>query len=163
MTFRIAASLLTLIAVGLFIACGGDDDSSDPSASASPTTTAVATPPPLADPQLPSGLREVARGDLGEIEVPVGGVYYIDPRTLAARGTIAPPCEGFVFAFSWQLNDPYPPEEESFEWQVQRDGGNASLSTDEGGQESVGCESLQAVNKGEEPLTVEVRYVIGAP
>jgi hypothetical protein len=166
MTVRLAAFLLILLSALALAACGGDDDSSgDPTGSATATASSgpSGTPPPVADPELASGLNEIGRGDLGEIEVPVGGVYYIDPATLETEGSAEPSCEGFVFAFAWQVTDPYPPEEDALEWQVQREGGNATLSEEPSGEDTSGCDPVQAVNNGEEALTLAVKYAIGVP
>lgn len=175
MKSRVIALLITAVAVTtLLSACGDDDSTATPDAATAAgtkepgDTTAtdqatgpVITAPALADPQLDEQLTEVARGDLGEVEIPVGGVYYIDPATLAAQAGDVPSCDNFQFAFAWQVADPYPPDAASLEWELQRDGGNVTLSRDPAGEQSVGCDSLQAANQGDAPITLSIKYAIG--
>lgn len=133
----------------------GDTTGADQTAG--PLVTAFALP----DPQLDEQLTEVARGDLGEVEIPVGGVYYIDPETLAAQAGDVPSCDNFQFAFVWQIVNPYPPDGALLEWELQRDGGNVTLSRDAAGEQSVGCDSLQAVNQGDVTISLAIKYAIG--
>ena len=111
-------------------------------------------------PQLDEQLTEVARGDL-DVEIAVGGVYYIDPQTLASQAGAVPACDNFQFDFTWQVTDPFPPTGVAFQWELQRSGGNVALSHDPSGEQSVGCDSIQAVNKGDVSVSLAVKYAIG--
>lgn len=170
-----AVPLLAVLAASIILAgCGGGDSRATPDAAtpagtkeltATPAATEPqadgnATAPAPADPQLDEQLTEFARSDL-QIQVPAAGTYSIDPQTLAANAGDVPSCDNFQFDFTWQVTDPYPPDGVSLEWAIQRDTGNITLSRDPSGEQSVGCDSIQAENKGSSPITVAIKYAIG--
>ncbi len=162
-------------ALALAVACGGDDDEATPTdtpGGLTPVGTKDATPTPLAsdgagppspvDPTLDEELTEITSGSLLEA-IPPGTVIQLDPLGIAvvAAGR-TPPCDNFAFDFTWQVQDPFPPDGVDLVWQFIRDGEAIEVAVGPSGEQAIGCGLLEAENRGAEPITVAIRYRIGA-
>ena len=168
-----------LVVALLAAACGGDDAGSqnaDRSATPiSPAGTKAATagpgspsgqpvaptPPP---PTLKAELDKFGEGQL-TADIAAGGAYDLDPAPLiVARGGSAPSCSNgnVSFAFTWQVSDPYPPDNVSLTWQLSRAGRSVKVAEGPFGDIIVPCGMLEAVNQGPADITVQIRYAIGA-
>jgi hypothetical protein len=167
-----AAFLLLLLA-----ACGSGDDSathspafSGPTFAANQTKAAtpteapptdVRTAPPLASPQLDSVVQKLGEGAL-DITIGPGESYGFDPLSLPVdSGKQPPPCAAFVFAFTWQVTDPYPAESMDVRWRLNRMGGTVEIAHGPSGEQTVGCGLVEAVNSGDASVSLSVRYLIG--
>jgi hypothetical protein len=128
----------------------------------SPSGQPVApTPPP---PTLKAELDKFGEGQL-TAEIAAGGAYDLDPAPLiVARGGSAPSCSSgnVSFAFTWQVSDPYPPDNVSLTWQLSRAGRSVKVAEGPFGDIVVPCGPLEAVNQGPADITVQIRYAIGA-
>jgi len=174
--WAIAAVAVVALAVA---ACGGDDAGSQgvdgsatpispagtkaaTAAPGSPSAEPVApTPPP---PTLKAELEKFGEGQL-TAAVAAGGAYQLDPAPLIeAHDGSAPSCSsGSVsFAFTWQVSDPYPPDNVSLTWQLSRAGRSVKVAEGPFGDIIVPCGLLEAVNQGPAHITVDIRYAIGA-
>jgi hypothetical protein len=168
---RTAGLLLTLAAIAVCVACGGGG-SKGPTAVVSPIGTKAGTPTPTPvatvapggngapdpiEPTLDEALTEIASGHL-TADVQPGGTYNIDPQSLA---TSLPSCTNFEFDFTWQVTDPYPADGVDLKWQIQRNGSPVKIAEAASGEQSVGCDSLQALNAGSAPISVAIKYKIG--
>jgi hypothetical protein len=172
---RLLLALAALLGVALFAACGGDDDDGDaePTGLFTPAGTkdATETPAPVdgnggvapepADPQLDEQLQEVTAGEL-DATIQPGERYQIDPLAIteAAVGS-SPACANFAFDFTWQVQDPFPPEGVQLVWEFTRMGGTVEVANGPAGEQSIGCGLLEAVNRGPAAITVAVRYRVG--
>ena len=167
---RVAGLFLTLATLTVCVACGGG--SSGPTAVVSPIGTKAGTPTPTPvatvapggngapdpiTPTLDEALTEIASGDL-TADVQPGQTYNIDPQSLV---TSPPSCTNFEFDFTWQVSDPYPPDGVDLKWQIQRNGAGVKIAEAASGEQSVGCDSLQALNAGSAPISVAIKYKIG--
>jgi hypothetical protein len=167
---RIAGLLLTLAALAAGVACGGG--SSGPTAVVSPIGTKAGTPTPTPtatvapigngaplpiEPTLNEALTETASGDL-TADVQPGQTYSVDPQSLV---TGSPSCTNFEFDFTWQVTDPYPPDGVDLQWQIQRNGAGVKIAEATSGEQSIGCDPLQALNAGSAPISVAIKYKIG--
>jgi hypothetical protein len=166
---RIAGLLLTLATLAAGVACGG---SSGPTAVVSPIGTKAGTPTPTPaatvapggngapgpiEPTLNEALTEIASGDL-TADVQPGQTYSIDPQSLV---TSSPSCTNFEFDFTWQVTDPYPLDGVDLQWQIQRNGAGVKIAEATSGEQSIGCDPLQALNAGPAPISVAIKYKIG--
>ena len=139
------------------------------SASASPNGTEPAgeTPRPASSaptpvkPALDAGVQQVGEGTISFVLVP-NGQFSIDGLGLIQPGTEPPPCAAFVFAFSWQITDPYPPGDSQVTWQIIAQDSRDDVASGAAGTASVGCGQLIASNNGPDQIGVSVHYVQGA-
>ena len=67
----------------------------------------------------------------------------------------------FAFGFTWQVQDPYPPDGVQLSWQISRSDGDVEIANSTSGEQTVGCETLHAVNDGDSTITVAVSYRAG--
>lgn len=164
--------LFAVVLSSLGLACSGDDDASGPTAVITPAGTKDETPTPApngggpapspADPQLDEDLQELTSGEL-EATVEPGGTYEIDPLAITETAVgSTPPCENFAFDFTWQVTDPYPPDDVQLVWRFIRDEGDVDIANAPAGEQTIGCGLLDAVNNGRTAITVAVRYRVGA-
>jgi len=170
--FAILAALVALVA-----ACGGGDDSATQSPAFSgptfaanqtkaPTRTAVpstagGTAPPVASPEPGPIVQKLGEGAL-EITIGSGESYRFDPLSLPVDpGRQPPPCAAFVFAFTWQVTDPYPADNVDVRWRLNRMGGAVEIARGPSGDQTVGCGVVEAVNSGDASVSLSVRYLIG--
>ena len=109
--------------MALLTGCGDDDSTSTPDAATAAGTKQAGEPTGAGSTAGDGGhsarsrrsaARRGAHGGYarrpGRGDIPAGGVYYIDPQTLAAQDGDVPSCDNFQFEFSWQVTDPYPPD-----------------------------------------------------
>jgi hypothetical protein len=157
------------------LACGGGDDAPDQTLGAvTPVGTkdTTPTPPPDAgdgsggppvpvDPELDEELTLVTEGELDAV-IDAGGSYDIDPTALASEAGAEPDCANLQFDFSWQVTDPYPPDGVALVWQLDREGNLVQVASGAAGNQAVPCGALNAVNQGAGPITVAIKYLIGA-
>ncbi len=162
-------------------ACGGDDNggasttatssgSLGPSASGSktpaPSKSPTKTPVPTAAAATPvgptpaPGVKKIGDGTI-TFALAANGQFPIDGLALIQPPTQAPPCTAFVFGFSWQITNPYPPGDTAVFWQVNQQGVITDVASGPDGMATVGCGQLMASNKTSEQLTVSVYYVQG--
>jgi hypothetical protein len=160
----------------LTAACGGDDDESEPTGAITPVGTKAETPTPAPDgggggppappsPQLDEELTEIAANLIVAVVEP-GSDYAIDTIATAAAdsGDASLSCDtspNFAFGFTWQVQDPYPPDGVQLSWQLSRPDGAIDIANSTSGEQTVGCETLTAVNDGDTTLTVAVKYRAG--
>jgi hypothetical protein len=167
---RTAGLFLTLAVLTIGVACGGG--SSGPTAVVSPIGTKLGTPTPTPvataapggngapdpiTPTLDEAVTEIASGDL-TADVQPGQTYNIDPQSLV---TNPPSCTNFQFDFTWQVTDPYPPDGVDLQWEIPRNGSGVKIAEATSGEQSIGCDSLQAVNAGSAPISLAIKYKIG--
>jgi len=135
----------------------------------SPTATAKPTSTPTPLPEAPNaapilvgpGIDELGEGTLQPPLSP-DGVLNLDPVQLAEGLGITPPaCAEFVLYLSWQVRQPYPPDDIDLEFYWTRTGGTELLAKGPSGQVSSGCGSIQVVNNSASQVKVEIRYVVG--
>jgi hypothetical protein len=175
MKLLIALSLLGTLA--LAAACGGDDDDTGPTSAVTPAGTKLDTPTPTivdggsgdvpepSPPDLDEELTEIA-SDSFDTTIEAGASYTIDTVTLASEvsGDPSLSCDtspNFAFDFTWQVQDPYPPDGVQLVWQLSRSSGNIDVANQPFGEQTVGCETLLAVNNGPTPITVAISYRAG--
>lgn len=163
-----------LVALAVSTACGDDDAGSrdgvitTPSgtkasptqaAGSSPTETQEAPDPPV--PELDEAAQQLGEGSLSAPIYP-GMSYPIDPLGLALEvGIHQPPCEQFVFAFGWQVTDPYPPEGVDVYFQIQRERGPVRIAEGPAGSAQTGCEIVEIVNAAQGFISIDLHYIIG--
>lgn len=180
--------IITLAVFTLSVAaCGDDDEDGDasvtptatgsPSATndgESPTTTPSLTIPPGGTetpgptsaaptpgaPPLPAGVTQITEGTMNFVVIS-GGQFSFDGQGLVQPGTQPPPCETFVFAFAWQITDPFPPGDNSVTWRVTQQGATNDIASGADGSATTGCGLITAVNTGLDQVTVNVRYILG--
>ena len=158
-------------ALALAAACGGDDDETTPTdtpgvltpvgtkdATPTPLATGGVVPPTPADPTLDEELREITSGSFDET-IAAGDSWSIDTETFAEDGSL---CTNFAFDYTWQVQDPFPPDGVDLIWQFTRAAGTVEVASGPGGEQSVGCGLLEALNHGAGPITVAIRYRVGA-
>lgn len=172
---RLLLALAALLGVALFVACGGDDAAdTQPTEviTAAGTKDATETPAPAdgsggvapepSDPQLDEQLQEITAGELDAVVEP-GGRYEIDPLAITETAVgSAPACANFAFDFTWQVQDPFPPDGVQLVWEFTRMGGTVEVASGPAGEQSIGCGLLEAVNHGPAAIAVAVRYRVGA-
>jgi hypothetical protein len=175
---KTVAGLILASILALLFACGGDDDATDgPTDVQTPAGTKVDTPTPPPDggdggeapepiqPQLDEELTEIA-SDRFDATIEAGGSYAIDTVALAGEvsGDAGLSCESapnFAFGFSWQVQDPYPADGAQLVWRISRESGPVDIASGPAGEQTVGCETLTAVNNGPTPITVAISYRAG--
>ena len=158
-------------ALALAAACGGDDDATTPTdtpgaltpvgtkdATATPLATGGAVPPTPADPTLDEELREIASGSFDET-IAAGDAWSIDTAAFAEDVSL---CTNFAFDYAWQVQDPFPPDGVDLIWRFTRAAGTVEVASGPAGEQSVGCGLLEALNRGAGPITVAIRYRVGA-
>jgi hypothetical protein len=155
------------------VACGDDDEAEEDITDITPVGTKDATPTPAAtdsgaggppapaEPSLDEELTEISRGDL-EATIGPGGSYAIDPEALAAEAGAEDVCSNFQFDFSWQVTEPYPPDGTALSWKYEGGSGQVQVASGPAGNQAVGCGLISAVNEGPGPITVAVKYAMGA-
>ncbi|HET8943929.1 MAG TPA: hypothetical protein VFO59_04040 [Dehalococcoidia bacterium] len=183
-------AVLIAVSVLVIAACGDDDDddgvengSASPTASRSPSATGAdetpqaspdgtgqpslsPTPAPTAaaptprPPSLAAGVRKIGEGTMTFTLLPEGE-FPLDPLALIQPGTTAPPCAAFVFAFSWQITDPFPPGANTLIWRITRQDVTEDVGLGASGSDTVGCGQLMAVNDGPDTINVSVWYIQG--
>ncbi len=165
----LAAALLP----ALVLACGGDDGDGGQLTGITPVGTKESTPTPgpssggpavapdPVTPELDEELTAITTGDL-QATIGPGGTYEIDPEALAAAAGASDVCENFQFDFSWQIVDPYPVTGVALTWLFDSEQGSVEVASGPAGNQAVGCGSLTARNGGAAPLSVAVKYAIGA-
>ncbi len=118
--------------------------------------------PPARAPILEGSVRAIGQGRI-ELSIQPGQSSSIDGLRLAIQaGIAAPPCAAFVFAFVWQVTQPYPAGTASVEFIGNRMGGTFTVGRPgPEGSGQIGCAGLDAINRGAMPVKIEVRYVIG--
>ncbi|MCH7810983.1 MAG: hypothetical protein IH863_10435 [Chloroflexi bacterium] len=162
-------------ALALALACGGDDDATTPSetpggltpvgtkdATPTPLATGGAVPPAPADPTLDEELREIASGSFDET-IAAGDSWSIDTVVFSeddAGGVSL--CTNFAFDYAWQVQDPFPPDGVDLIWRFTRAAGTVEVASGPAGEQSVGCGLLEALNRGAGPISVAIRYRVGA-
>jgi hypothetical protein len=160
-----------LAALALAAACGGDDGATTPTDTAgalTPVGTKDATPTPLAtndagppapgDPTLDEQLAEIASGSFDET-IAAGESWSIDTAAFAEDESL---CANFSFDYTWQVQDPFPPDGVDLIWQFTRAAGTVEVASGPAGEQSVGCGVLEALNRGAGSITVAIRYRVGA-
>ncbi|MEO8458773.1 MAG: hypothetical protein ABI559_13295 [Chloroflexota bacterium] len=164
--------LLALSTLAQTIACGGGDNDSQVSfspvgtktssltATPAPTDGSGATAPDPIDPTLDQELHEITNGNQA-IDLAPGETFTFDPQALATDAGTTPVCANFQFDFSWQVQHPFPPDGVNFQWEIQRNGAPVKVAEGPNGEQSVGCDTVEAANKGDGPITVTVKYKIG--
>ena len=169
----LAAAFVLLIVA----ACGGGDDSASsspalngPTFAANQTkaatrtavpSTAGGTAPPVASPELDPIVKKLGEGAL-EITIAPGESYGFDPLGLPVDpGKQPPPCAAFVFAFTWQVTDPYPADNVDLRWRLNRMGGAVEIARGPSGDQTVGCGVVEAFNSSDASVSLSVRYLIG--
>ncbi len=158
-------------ALALAAACGGDDDETTPTdtpgvltpvgtkdATPTPLDTGGVVPPTPADPTLDEELREIASGSFDET-IAAGDSWSIDTAAFAEDGSL---CTNFAFDYTWQVQDPFPPDGVDLIWQFTRAAGTVEVASGPAGEQSVGCGVLEALNRGAGTITVAIRYRVGA-
>ncbi len=159
------------VALALAAACGGGDDERTPTdtpgaltpvgtkdATPTPLATGGVVPPAPADPTLDEELTEIASGSFDET-IAGGDSWSIDTEAFAEDGSL---CTNFAFDFTWQVQDPFPPDGVDLIWQFTRAAGTVEVANGPAGEQSVGCGVLEALNRGAGTITVAIRYRVGA-
>jgi hypothetical protein len=161
------------VVVLLLAACGDDDDAPEGTLGATPIGTKDATvtaapdgdggaePPDPVEPELDEELTEITRADL-DAAIEPGTAYELDPESLSVDAGVEPNCANFQFDFSWQVTEPFPPDGVTLAWRFEREGGAIDVASGPAGNQAVGCGILRAENRGAAPVTVAIRYAIGA-
>lgn len=168
---RAVLALAAFSGLSLTIACGGDGKPSGTIApigtkSGSPTASAVATPvdggtiPEPAEPTLDEALTLITRGDV-TANIPPGETYSFDPQAIAQRAGSSSSCDNFQFDFTWQVQDPYPPDNVALQWQIERNGSKVKVAEGPSGEQSVGCDAVEALNKGLDTISLAIKYKLG--
>ncbi len=129
-----------------------------PSATPAPVPTAEEAPhaPPI---ELDPGVEE-RREEVTELTFLAGATVGLEPVQLA--GADFPSCATFVFAFSWQVREPYPADGVILRVFRTRMENKELLAEATSGSATVGCSFIEFVNASYVPITVELRYVVGA-
>lgn len=183
-------AILIAVSALLIAACGDDDDeagngSVSPTAGGSPSatngdetpdaspdgteqpvptltlspTSNAPTPTPRA-PSLDAGVKKIGEGTMTFSLVP-GSQFPVDGYGLIQPGTTPPSCAAFVFAFTWQVTDPFPPGANRVTWRITRQDGTEDVGSGAAGTATVGCGQLTATNDGADAISVSVWYVQG--
>ncbi|MCH7484915.1 MAG: hypothetical protein IIA90_07185, partial [Chloroflexi bacterium] len=119
-------------ALALAAACGGGDDETTPTdtpgalppvgtKAATPTPSSIdgSGPPAPADPTLDEELTEITSGSFDET-IAGGDSWSIDTAAFAEDASL---CTNFAFDYTWQVQDPFPPDGVDLIWQVTRAAG----------------------------------------
>lgn len=168
---RAALAFVTFSALALTIACGGDDKPSATVApigtkAGSPTASAEATPvdggaiPEPAEPTLDEALTLITSGDV-TADIAPGETYSFNPPAIALDVGSTASCDNFQFGFTWQVQDPYPPDGVTLQWQIERNGAPVKVAEGPSGEQSVGCDAVEALNSGPSAITLAVKYKLG--
>lgn len=139
---------------------------------ASPGTTDVATitPAPTAatpsgptpvTPKLDAGVNQIGEGTITFTLLP-NGQLPIDGLGLIQAGKETPPCAAFVFAFSWQITNPFPVGDNTVAWKMTQQGSTEDVAAGPAGTATVGCGQLTVINTGPDQVNVAVHYIQGA-
>ena len=172
-------ALVLALSFGLLAACGGGNGNEEPTstpgaeATGEPTsgpTEAPAEPteaptepsaeaPEAAPVALDPGVAPVEEGSF-DLAIAPHGSSEIDPLALA--GDNAPACAGLVFAFSWQVQDPYPPDGVQLRVTGTRMGATVDLGEGPSGTSSIGCFAIAFINDSDVAVTVQIRYAAGS-
>jgi hypothetical protein len=175
-------ALVLALSFGLLAACGGGSGDEDSKATAPPATGAPTSGPteaageptaaPTAEPtepgaeapeaapvELEPGVALVEEGSF-DLAIAPRGSSEIDPLALA--GDEAPACAGLVFAFSWQVQDPYPPDGVQLRVTGTRMGATVDLGEGPAGTSSIGCFAIEFISDSDIALTVQIRYAAGS-
>ena len=104
---------------------------------------------------------KVLQEEVTELTIRPGATQEIDTVALASGPTF-PSCAALVVGLSWQVRDPYPPA--SIDVQIFQTvmGLRELVASGPTGQAEVGCALLEFVNNSSVPITLELRYVVGA-
>ena len=159
---------LALALAALLIACDGNGGATrSPVATVSPGPGAAASPTPTPEPphaaelEFETGVKELYQDDT-EIPIAAGKTYGFDNLALAGkRGVKAPPCPAFAFLMSWQVRQPYPPDEVDLRVQTLSLEVPTEIGSGASGGVSVGCTYVQIVNESDVDVSVEMRYGFG--
>jgi len=162
MRYLLALAVLALV----LAACGGKAKQS-PQAGSPDAGTAAASPTPT--PEAPhaaelafeAGVEELYQDDT-EIVIGSGVAYGFDDLALAGkRGVKTPSCPSFVFLLSWQVRQPYPPEDVTLRIETISAGKVTEVASGTSGSERFGCAYVQLVNASDVEVAVEMRYGFG--
>jgi hypothetical protein len=126
-----------------------------------PTLQPTSAAPAPGKPALEAGVQQIGEGTINFVLV-ANGQFPIDGLGLIQPGTEAPPCAAFVFAFNWQITDPYPPGDSQVTWEIIAQDNRNEVASGAAGTASVGCGQLIALNNGPDQIGVSVHYVQGA-
>ncbi len=129
--------------------------------SATQTTAPTPAGPSPVAPTLDTGVSQIGEGTISFVLVPNGQIP-IDGLGLIQAGTETPPCAAFVFAFSWQITDPFPVEDNQVAWKITRQDSIDDVAAGADGTATVGCGQLNVINTGPDQVTVSVHYLQGA-
>jgi len=170
---RALVAFVVLSALAFSIACGGDDKptatvgpigtkSGAPSVSADATTPVDGggLAPAPAEPSLDEAITLITSGDV-TAELGPGELYPFDPQALAETAGATPSCDNFQFDFAWQVQYPYPPENVTLQWQIERAGADVKVAEGTSGEQSIGCDTIDLVNTSADSIAVAVKYKIG--
>lgn len=135
------------------------DETEQPSLTPAPESTTAAAPTPR-PPVLEPGVAKIGEGTMTFSLLPEGE-YRIDPLALIQPGTATPPCAAFVFAFSWQITDPFPPGSNQIVWRITQQDVTQDVGQGASGTATVGCGQLIALNDGPDTINVSVWYKQG--
>jgi hypothetical protein len=168
------ALLIVALALALAAACGDDGGGASPTASGGmtpagtkdETPTAAATnggeAPDPTEPTLDEQLTEITSGDM-EQTIDPGAGWELVPADITETDTgEAPVCTNFAFDFTWQVQDPFPPDSVDLRWQLTRDESTVEVSSGPDGEQTVGCGLLTGENHSAFPITVALRYRVGS-
>lgn len=158
------------------VACGGDDaaTTTETPGGLTPagTKNETPTPPPgdgggsgppaPADPTLDEELTELASGEIEQVIEPGANLPLDTLQTAVTDTGSEPSCNNFAFDFTWQVQDPYPPDGVDLAWQFTRESGTVEVASGPAGEQTVGCGLLEAQNRSAAPIAVAIRYRIGA-
>jgi hypothetical protein len=171
---RLTALLALVLVLSLAAACGDDDDSTPTGSpdNLTPAGTKDETPTPPSgnggvapdpsDPVLDEQLTELTAGDLEQTIQP-GESWELDVVAITQEATDEEPvCTNFAFDFTWQVQDPYPPDGVDLRWNLTREASTIEVSSGPAGEQTVGCGLLEGTNAGSAPFTVALRYRVGA-
>jgi len=103
-------------------------------------------------------VQQIGEGTINFVLV-ANGQFPIDGLGLIQPGTEAPPCAAFVFAFNWQITDPYPPGDSQVTWEIIAQDNRNEVASGAAGTASVGCGQLIALNNGPDQIGVSVHYI----
>lgn len=185
-----AVGLAIVIALPLVLAVcrGGEEKNATPAASptAAVATTEPADPPspgpsasipvavPSVTPSADAGSAEVPRAaavkvipgvtarreEITVLELMPGATVGLEPSQLA--GDDFRSCGDFVFFFTWQVLEPFPADGVNLRFFSTTTKPRELLADSAAGGSAVGCSFLELVNNSYVPISVELRYVIGA-
>jgi hypothetical protein len=171
---RLALAFVGALLLIAAVSCGGGD--SKPTATLGPVGSKVNTPTPTPaasepgdggsaapdpiEPTLDEALTLIT-SDSSSVTLGPGEIYAFDSQALAETAGTTPNCSSFQFDFSWQVQDPYPPDGITMQWQIERNGADVKVAEGVSGEQSVGCETVDLVNTSQQSITVAVKYKLG--